>query len=100
MKIKNKNRFKEALIVSPAGQTDRSLNEEDIYVPNCTADYENVEHYEVGLQDTGYLEDGILYIDPEIDGTKIPIYLVDENNNLEKQVILDLSYFPPKIIYR
>lgn len=106
-KTYRKNRFKEALIVSPFKEADnRNFNEyddEDVgptfngdILKTSSSEYENISHYEIDTTNTGYGNEGILYIDPETDGTEIIITKVDEDG-LETNYILDLSRDVPNL---
>lgn len=107
-------KFKEAMLVSPAGQVDNRKNireweetddplygyGEDDIVPEpvfngdqlktSTSEYRNIPHYEVNFADTGLDDDGILYIDPETDGTNITVTRIDAEGHYTNY-ILDLS---------
>lgn len=87
----NKRNFKEALLISPSGEATQVDK-----LPDSVADYIDVPHYEVDFTNTGYANEGVLYIDPTIDGTIITITKVDDTGN-RVEYLLDLSSDVPVI---
>lgn len=100
--MKRNRRFRESLIVSPFSEADnRSFNEDEDFstffdgnVKDSSSEYADTFHYEINAENTGYIDEGILYIDPETDGTQITVTKVDENG-VRTNYILDLSQSTP-----
>lgn len=87
----NKSKLREALIVSPVSQTSNSSIKENEYFGDDSSFYNDKFHYEVDFSNTGFIDEGVLYMDPTVDGTDLKINLVDEDGYALKSVTLDLN---------
>lgn len=112
--IKNKKtrseyrRIKEALLVSPSGQSmgRNSINEDEDFdygpifngenLKTSTSEYRDIPHYEVNFENTGLDDEGVLYVDPETDGTTIIITKVEEDGSTHEYE-LDLTFPTPSL---
>lgn len=68
---------------------------------NSVDEYFETEHVEVNLQDTGYLDEGILYIDDNSgDRGELSIKWVDEDGrDIKPSVNIGFSVNEPGVIY-
>lgn len=100
--MRRNRRFRESLIVSPFSEADnRSFKEDEDFSTffdgneeDSSSEYNVGFHYEVNTENTGYIDEGILYIDPETNGAQITVTRVDEDG-VRTNYILDLSQSIP-----